>query len=149
MHKKNLVIDKLLRVNNALNCISKKPKNFGTEDLLYNSEIHTITAIKNNPKINLTDLSLYLGVSKSATSKFINKLLSKGYITKDKAIDNKKSVLFTLTEKGTLAANGHEKFSHIVFKDIYISLDNKSKTDIDVISNFLDDIYNTLEKIDL
>lgn len=146
MHSNHTIIDELLRINNLLNTISKKPKDFGTGDLLYSSEIHTITTIKDNPNINLTDLSLHLGVTKSATSKFISKLLKKEYITKTKSINNKKEVLFQLTQKGELAAIGHKKYSQNIFEDIYKNLNNLSDENLEVISQFLNHTYSVLYK---
>ena len=57
------------------------PRDFGTGDLLYSSEIHTLQAIGNNSNINLTELAEILDISKSGTSKFVKKLLDKNLIT--------------------------------------------------------------------
>lgn len=140
-------INKLLKINNFLNIISKQPKDFGTKDLLYGSEIHTIISIKHNPNINLTDLSSSLGVTKSATSKFITKLLKKEYIIKTKSVNNKKEVLFKLTPKGEIAAEGHEKYSKNIFETLYTNLDNLPEENLNVINKFLDDTCTILNKI--
>ncbi len=45
--------------------------------LLHRSEIHTIDAIGKNPQTNVTDLSNYLGITKSALLPMIDKLIKK------------------------------------------------------------------------
>lgn len=147
MQENKILIEQLLRVNNILNEVSKKPKDFGTGDLLFSSEIHTITAIKDNPDINLTKLSLCLGISKSATSKFVNKLIKKEYLIKTKHQNNKKEILLNLTSKGISAALGHEIYSKNIFKTIFSELNELNEKDISVISNFLENTYSNLNKI--
>jgi DNA-binding MarR family transcriptional regulator len=138
------LIDLVFRVNNKFNIATKKPRDFGTTDLLYSSEIHTIVAISKNPGINLTQLAQHLGVSKSAASKFIKKLLNKEYITKSRPIDNQREVLFHPTNKGITAFIGHEKFSEDIFNNLYIMLDSIKDNDIKAIEIFLEKLEQAL-----
>lgn len=88
----------------AFNEFESIPRDFGTGgDMLYSSEIHTLQAIGRNANINLTELAEKLDISKSGASKFVLKLLEKDLITKNKLINNKKEVVFNLTEKGLIA----------------------------------------------
>ncbi|MCK4551583.1 MAG: winged helix-turn-helix transcriptional regulator [Tenericutes bacterium] len=123
------------------------PRKFGTGDLLYHSEIHTLQAIGSHIKINLTDLSERLNISKSGTSKFIAKLLKKNLITKSKLFNNNKEVVFALTEKGTIAYNAHEKFSKKTFESIYNLLSHLEDDQIEFLESFLVDLVLCAEKL--
>lgn len=142
------IIAHILKVHNKLNLISKKPRDFGTGDLLYSTEIHTIVTIMKNPGNNLTELSYNLGVSKSATSKVIKKLLQKEYIIKSRPRDNQKEVIFNLTYKGKIAFKEHEKFSKEAFKKVYTILENTNNMEFKIIKSFLQELSYELDKIE-
>ena len=50
------------------------PRDFGTGEPLFTSEIHTLCVIGTAPGINITDLSVRLGVTKGAISKIAKKI---------------------------------------------------------------------------
>jgi DNA-binding MarR family transcriptional regulator len=104
------VIDTFSRVLYLYGEMEKKPRDYGTGDLLFTSEIHTIEAIGENPGINITALSDKLGISKSAVSQIINKLEIKQIVTRYKQQNNGKEVLLKLLERGQLAFYGHKKY---------------------------------------
>ncbi|MGD0855389.1 MAG: helix-turn-helix domain-containing protein, partial [Dehalococcoidia bacterium] len=66
------VIDKFVRMMSKYGEMERKPRDYGTGDLLFPSEIHTMDVIGDNPGINITELSEKLGVSKSASSQIVN-----------------------------------------------------------------------------
>lgn len=144
MRNNTTIMDPLIKVSNKLNDISKTPKDFGTGDLLYASEIHTIAAIGKNPEYNLTQIADVLGVSKSAVSKFVNKLLDKDLITKRRAVDNKREVVFNLTDKGKVAFQGHEVFKEKRFKTVNEIIEKTKAEDIAMIENFLNELNEAL-----
>lgn len=123
------------------------PRDFGTGDLLYSSEIHTLQAIGDNANINLTELAEKLGISKSGTSKFVKKLIEKDLITKSKQLSNRKEVVFNLTEKGLTAYFGHETFSKKVFNPIYNILSRLDKNEIVFLESFLNELSLEVEKL--
>ncbi len=90
--------------------LESSPRDYGTGDVLYSSDIHTVTAIEQHPGANLTQLAEYLDVSKAAVSKFTSKMLKLGYITKNRPAANAKEVIFHLTGKGKAAAEFHHQF---------------------------------------
>lgn len=141
------IINTLLKISNKLSFISKQAKDYGTGETLFPSEIHTIVAIDKNPGLNLTELSETLGVSKSATSKFIKKISQSGYIIKSKATNNRRDVIFNLTQKGKIASKGHEDFSHTKLAKMYNSIKNSSNNDIKIINEFLSGFFNQLDDI--
>lgn len=97
------VIDKAL-------ILSRSPGDYGTGERLNLAEIRIIYTVGNNPGINITELSSELGVGKSTVSPLVNRLYKKQYLKKLKEISNKKNILLELTEKGTIAREGFEKF---------------------------------------
>jgi len=127
--------------------IEKKPKDFGTGDLLYSSEIHTIEQIGNHSSINLTVLSEKLGISKSAVSKSIKKLLLKDLITKSRRLDNDKEVIYNLTVKGLIAFSGHEEFSKTTFQSIRNLLSELNDEQKNFMEMFLSDLALEINKI--
>lgn len=97
------VIDKAL-------ILSRSPGDYGTGEPLNLAEIRIIYTVGNNPGINITELSSELGVSKSTVSPLVNRLHRKQYIRKLKEVSNQKNILLELTEKGTTAKTGFERF---------------------------------------
>lgn len=114
-----------------------RPRDFGTGDLLYASEIHTIQAIGKNKECNLTELADKMSISKSGISKFLDKLLKKNLIKKEKGKENKKEVFFTLTEKGYIAFKAHEEFDAQMFATIIEQLDSYSAKERTFLHRFL------------
>lgn len=147
MNDYNKVTKLYFRSLKEFNEFSSKPRDFGTGDLLYSSEIHTLQAIGETSGIILTELALKLDVSKSAVSKFVKKLLEKDLITKSKLPENKKEVVFSLTEKGNTAYRGHKKFKYETFKPIFKILSKLTKDEIDFLEKFLGELSYEVEKL--
>ena len=145
--KQKIIIEKLMKIGNVLNEISKQPRDFNTGELLYPSEIHCIDVIYKNQGINLTQLSVKLGVSKSAALKFVKKSLSGGYILKNKLVNNQKNVVFDVTNKGRSVALKHALFSQDKLSKMYSFLKDESENNIDIIIRFLDHFREGLDRM--
>ncbi|GMQ57433.1 MarR family transcriptional regulator [Vallitalea sediminicola] len=117
--------------------IEKTPKDFGTEDLLYASEIHTIVAIGKNPESNMTEIARIMDITKGGVQKFVKKLLAKDLIYKTQLPDNKKEVIYGLTTRGKIAFKGHEAFEKKRFGEIYGLMDSMEEEELQVLENFL------------
>lgn len=109
------VLDYIYAAHRYLAALESEPRDYGTGEELYASEIHTVVAVRRTPLCNLTSLAAALGVSPAAASKFTAKLLRRGYLTKGKAPGNRRDVLFEVTGKGRLAAEGHDQFERETF----------------------------------
>ena len=109
------LLDYIYAAHRFLAELESMPRDYGTGELLYASYIHTVAAVHGNPGCNLTALSNTLDVSKAAVSKVVAKLVQQGYLIKYKTDDNRRDVLFKVTEKGRVAARGHERFEHETF----------------------------------
>jgi DNA-binding MarR family transcriptional regulator len=109
-----ILIDLFLKILHLYSVIGRKPKDYGTGDLLYFTEIHTITMVGKNKEVNMTQLADMMGVTKGAISQTIRKLVSKNFITKSNDI-NRKEINLSLSEKGLIVYKGQESFQKELF----------------------------------
>ena len=85
------LIDQFLKILHLYSVIGRKPKDYGTGDLLYFTEVHTITMVARNDEVNMTQLAEIMGVTKGAISQTIRKLVHKNLIIRTN-INNRKEV---------------------------------------------------------
>lgn len=97
-----------LRLINKYNVVTKKPRYYGTDVLMYPSEIHVIDAIGSINNVTATILASRLGITKGGVSQCVAKLCGKGLINKS-AGSGINEVYLHLTEKGKTAYEGHKK----------------------------------------
>ncbi|MBI9109437.1 MAG: winged helix-turn-helix transcriptional regulator [Spirochaetales bacterium] len=98
------------RIQSRINSNDKKPRPFGTSQLLYQSEIHFIDAIEPGDGLNASSLSQKLGITNGAVTQIADKLLRKKLIEKYKKENNKKEVYLRLTTEGEIAFENHRLF---------------------------------------
>lgn len=85
--------------------------NFSMKDKFENlssSEVHCIEYIEKNADSNVTKLAEAFYMTRGAISKMTKKLIKKGVIESYQKPDNKKEILYRLTEKGKDIYNVHE-----------------------------------------
>lgn len=140
--QRKAMLESILRLSRKFFEAMKHPNNFGTDRLLYSSEIHTLEMIGKHPGITVTELADRQGISKSALPKLIHKLIEKDLVYRYQETGNKKNVLLELTDKGRLAVQHHSKF-HETF-DIGIMQKLNSLTPEEYL--FLNDILQELEQ---
>jgi DNA-binding MarR family transcriptional regulator len=109
------LVELFLKILHLYSVIGRKPKDYGTGDLLYITEIHTITVVGRNKEINMTRLADIMGVTKGAISQTIRKLVHKNYILKSNTT-NKKEFNLSLSEKGNIVLRGQETFQRELFE---------------------------------
>jgi DNA-binding MarR family transcriptional regulator len=108
------LIDLFLKILHLYSVISRKPVNYGTGDLLYFTEIHTISVVGKNREVNMTRLAEMMGVTKGAISQTVKKLVNKNLILKTN-ITNRKEVNLRLSDKGQMAYKGQKSFQKEIF----------------------------------
>ncbi|TWH51709.1 MarR family transcriptional regulator [Sporomusa sp. KB1] len=141
------IIDIMTRIINKASSLMTEPRHFGTDDILYASEIHMLDVIGRNPGINVTELADKLGITKGAIPKIIRKLLDKDLICRYQTKDNKKMVLFELTAKGCTAFQHHIEWHQKFDSGIMQKLDSLDKTELLFLSNIMSDIEKYVDKI--
>ena len=134
------ILGLIYRAHRRLVELESTPRDYGTGELLYSSDIHTVEAVGRQPGCNLTQLAGALGVSKPAASKFTRKLLRIGYLVKEKQAANAKEVSFSLSPKGRRAEQAHQRFTRKVFGPLQAVESGLSASDRRVIHRFLEAI---------
>jgi DNA-binding MarR family transcriptional regulator len=104
------IIEKMNAIQYRINLNDKKSRSFGTNQQLYQSEIHFIDAIGINEEINASRLSRKLDITNGAVTQVAQKLIQKKLVEKYKKETNKKEVYFKLTEMGKIAYENHKAF---------------------------------------
>jgi DNA-binding MarR family transcriptional regulator len=134
------ILDLIYKAHRRLVELESTPRDFGTGELLYSSDLHTVEAVARQPGCNLTQLAGSLGVSKPAASKFTRKLLRAGYLEREKQPGSAKEVSFSLSPKGRKAEQAHQRFTRKVFGPLQAIESGLSASDRQVIRSFLEAI---------
>lgn len=138
------VVQLFLKVVNRYIATEKKPCDYDVGCSLYRSEIHTIDAIKKHDHINITELANYLGITKSAVSQMINKLVKKGMVVKTVLSKSDTEVALTLTEIGEKVCQGHDQYHRELYQYLDQVLTEIPESDIEVFKNILNQLDNIL-----
>jgi len=148
MNKQNResILDMIHMAHLYLQGLESTPRDYGTGDLLYSSDVHTVVAVSKEPGCNLTALASQLNISKAAVSKFVAKLIRMGYLVKSKPIDNDREVIFNLTKKGQSAANGHQAFEAKMFDPLFHVESALSERDYQTIKEYFKKLMVLIEK---
>lgn len=139
--KTDAVIQPFLKVINHYIATEKRPCDYRLGCLLYRSEVHTLEAIKINNGTNITGLATYLGVSKSAVSQMIGKLIKKNMVFKTVLSKSDTEVALTLTPDGEEVCNRHDEIHRGLYRYVDEALAKVSERDIEVFQ----DIMNRLD----
>jgi len=139
------IMGQFLRVVNKFNRFEKIPMDFGIDEKLFPSEIHTIEAIGRHPQVNVTQLAQKLGITKGALSQTLKKLVEKQLAKKVKSIANDKELFLELTQKGRKAYSGHAQFHEDMYKDFMKYMDKISHRDFKTFQEILGKIEHHVE----
>ena len=139
-----ILIDLFLKILHLYSVIGRKPKDYGTGDLLYFTEIHTITMVGKNKEINMTQLAEMMGVTKGAISQTIRKLVHKNLILKSNST-NKKEFSLMLSEKGNIVYQGQETFQGEIFTFAGSLYEQASPEDRDLVKRLFLAITSNME----
>jgi DNA-binding MarR family transcriptional regulator len=138
------LIDLFLKILHLYSVISRKPKDYGTGDLLYFTEIHTITMVGKNKEINMTKLAEIMGVTKGAISQTIRKLVYKNLILKSNST-NKKEFNLKLSSKGIMVYKGQESFQKELFEFAATLYEQALPADRDMVKRLFIAINSNME----
>ncbi|MBU0769760.1 MAG: MarR family transcriptional regulator [Proteobacteria bacterium] len=115
-------------------------RDYGTGELLFSADIHTVVEVDRRPGCNLTQLAESLNVSKPAAFKFVKKMLAFGYLLKDRPAGNRKEVSLRLSEKGKMAIRAHAEFEKRTFGPLMLVETGLSPKDRETIKLFLQEL---------
>ncbi len=111
--KTNLIkttIQELLRVARLQGRIEKLPIPVKDDLLVTTREAHTVQAVGEQERISITQLAAHFGITKSAASQMVSKLVNRGFIAKDQSVHSNKEFELSLTSLGWQVFKAHELF---------------------------------------
>jgi len=129
--------ERLARIFNKYAENQKRPREYGLDEPLYPSEIHTLMLIGNKPGSGVTDLAKRAGITKGAVSQMIKRLENKELITRSPNPDNKRKVILNLTNKGKVAYYSHEKYHEESDRELLAFLRGLSRSRLRLLEEFL------------
>lgn len=138
----------LLRVVWKLIEVDRKTRCYGTDEQLFEAEIHMIKSIKENEGIHVTGLAELLGVTKGAVSQIIMKLQKKGMIVKDTDPRNLSRLVLKLTPKGETAYINHEKLHQEFDGLVNNALEGASTENVAFLKEFLNLLERSIDKFE-
>jgi len=142
-HQSSKLFEQWIRIRNKIIRSESIPHDFGTGNPIFVSEIHTLCAIGTVPGINITDLSVRLGVTKGAISKITRKMEEKDLIERYQKAGNDKEILLRLTPRGKKGYLGHEEYHVKAFERL--STEMEKLTDDQII--FLFQVFGFIEEM--
>jgi len=137
--------EQINRMSNKINLLEKKPWDYGTGTLLYQSEIHVIATIAKNPDAHMSRIAKILSVTRGAVMQLVLKLERKGLVERYKDSQDSKKVFLRLTPKGIKAAIGHEKFHQEMYDDLYMLLKKYKLSELEFIKQVNDSLESYVD----
>ena len=98
----NLMINQYEKFEKGTHC-------FDISMQLHLSDTHTIVAIGKHPNINIISLSRLQGISRSAASQMVSKLVRRGFVKKEVSPKTVNEISLFLTETGQEVYHAHER----------------------------------------
>lgn len=107
-------------------------RTYGTDDLLYMTEVHTISLIGRAPRITITEIALKTNKTKSAVSQIVDKLKTKGMLEKVKDSEDNRRFILILTEKGEIIYRYHEDLDRHSYQSLFEGMKNIDLSDMKI-----------------
>ena len=104
------------------------------------NEVHLIVVIGENQPLNLVKLSELLGVSRSAITQSVRRLIQKNLVVFDFDPNNGKNKYLRLSEKGIEVFKIHKEQQAHIEKSIFSVLNNYSEGELQTVVKLMDDI---------
>ncbi len=146
--QKKEMLESFFRLSRKFLEAMKQPNKFGTDRLLYSSEIHTLEMIGKYPGITVTELADRQGISKSALPKIIHKLIQKDLVYRYQETNNKKNILLELTDKGRIAVQHHFKFHETFDSGIMKKINSLTPKEYLFLSDILQDLEQYIDHME-
>ena len=131
------VIHNFLNTMDALNQEGKRPKDYGTGDVLYYAETRMLDAIYRSPRISAVQMSRQMGITRGAVTQMSNRLEEKGYIERYLQEGNNKVKYFRLTGLGQAVKAGHDDYHKAANRKICDYIKSLGSQEVDIIIDFL------------
>jgi len=141
------IFESSYRLINKYNQKTKKPRTYGTEELLYPAEVHMIEIIGSYKKTTTTRLAGLLGITKGAVSQTTNKLIGKGLIEKLDSTERNNEVYIILSDSGREVFEYHRKMHADMLKKVDDVIKELSPEGIQALQKIIDIIDKSFGEI--
>ncbi|HWQ63014.1 MAG TPA: MarR family transcriptional regulator [Methanospirillum sp.] len=125
--------------------IDNQPVDLGDGSLLTATEIHLIDMAGRYPGDTISDLSVRMGVTKSAVSQMVQKLVVKGYLIRCREEGNRKNICLHLTQNGKKAFAWHKSLHSNVDEQIISFLSALSEQERKILLELLERLKATID----
>lgn len=142
----SMMIEKFVRICNKYSVVSSKPRNYGTGELLYPSEIHMLNYISNKQEQNISEIGRYFSISRSAASQTIMKLEKKGLCTKSKR-DNRRNIYIDISDKGKEVLQHFREYENAVFDDLIAVFERAEASEVDTLERAFASLENHMDSV--
>jgi DNA-binding MarR family transcriptional regulator len=136
-NRKAMISETLVRVLNKALANQRKPRRYGLEDMLYPAEVHMVMLIGQYPTFGVTELAAKAGITKGAVSQMIQRLVSKGLISKSTSSSSGRRVILELTNRGKIAFYSHERLHEEGDMDLISFIESLNQAQVKVLERFL------------
>ena len=127
--------------------LAATPKTYGTDMQFHRLDIHLIETIGASEGINVTELARKHGITKSAVSQAVRKIERRDLVRRYQRPDNKKEILFSLTERGKQAFRAHRDFHHAVEGRVIKEVSRWSEEDAAAVRKLVDLMQRRAEMV--
>jgi len=125
--------------------IEEMPLRFDEDGEVTTKEAHIVQAIGEVDGMNVTGLASRFGITKSAASQMASKLAGKGFIRKSQSPHSNKEFLLSLTERGRLVFDAHERLHGREMDELIGKLSAFSMSQIATLSVLLEVVGTTMD----
>ena len=139
------ILETLVEVIQKAAFIDSQPVDLGDGSLLSAGEIHLIDMAAQYPHDTISGLASRLGVTKSAVSQMVQKLVVKGYIDRCREEGNRKNICLHLTPSGKKAFAWHTSLHSCVDDQICSYLSSLSYNDRQTLLELLVRMSTTID----
>lgn len=109
-------------------------------------EAHTLQAIAEGDKMNVTQVASHFGITKSAASQMVAKLVKKGFLSKKQAAHSSKEFELSLTALGLKVFYAHEQLHGKDMAGLVDQLSGFPISQIATLSVLLEALGSTMKK---
>jgi DNA-binding MarR family transcriptional regulator len=140
------IMRQFMKAMHQFSKMEETPMDFGSGDILFRSEIHTIEAIGHKEGLNVTELAAVLEITKGTVSQLVSKLARKGLVLKKKGDRNDKEITLELTPRGRKAFDGHQRFHREIYLDFMQIYSGVSHEQLEAFQEVLIVIRNNINR---
>jgi DNA-binding MarR family transcriptional regulator len=124
MNKHRQLVEKIIKFGNAYAHIYNKQMNYHADIDFSAAQIQVMEYVLENEDQNMSEIAKRLGITRSAFSKNVTKLMNKGLLEKFHCNNNQKQFFLKITPRGKVVYKEYSKFIfEKIFKEMFALID--------------------------